>query len=305
MRHTTALISLLLLGSACGGSDSPEIEVLAERIEELTEHEEASTATSQLPAVSTTMPVSTTTTAVTTTGRAPSTTTTPVDSTTTTNVSEGSEPPPRRADRYSCIINDAGYCIFTGQPHQNFLKPLSNVIVNLDAEELFSVSEAIATNSVGEILQAGGTPAFDGDELVNGPQTGMTEDEKAFHRVMAIMFGIRNQLMYNVEALDTQTWESYTAPLTERKIKETTFTNGATPRDNYYGRDGILELATNPNGRDIHHDVMKFLEESGLYLLCHVTSDEFAEKLAANHPEGHDPCRDAGVVSKVPFAETD
>ena len=93
--------------------------------------------------------------------------------------------------------------------------------------------------------------------------------------------------------------------ITERNIKETTFSNGATPRDNYYCRDGILELATNPNGRDIHHDVMKFLEESGLYLLCHVTSDEFAEKLAANHPEGHDPCRDAGVVSKVPFAETD
>ncbi len=177
--------------------------------------------------------------------------------------------------------------------------------MNLDGAELFSISEAVATNSEGDVLQATGTPAFDGDELLENGQIGMTNDEKAFHHAMAIIFGIRNQLMYNVEDLDKERWDSYTAPLAERAIKETTFTDGVTPRDNYYGRDGIFELVKNPNGRDIHHDVMKFLEESGLYLLCHVTSDEFAEMLAATHPEGHDPCQDAGVVNKVPFAETD
>jgi len=165
------------------------------------------------------------------------------------------------------------------------------------------VDEAVATNSEGEILQARGTPAFDGDEMVHNPQLVLTDDEQAFHRVMAIMFGVRNRLMYSVEDLDKETWDSYMTPLAERGIKETTFTNGATPRDNYYGRDGIFELTKNPNGRDIHHDVMKFLEESGLYLLCHVTSDEFTEMLAATHPEGHDPCRDAGVINKIPFAE--
>ncbi|MDG2024841.1 MAG: hypothetical protein P8J75_10335 [Actinomycetota bacterium] len=185
------------------------------------------------------------------------------------------------------------------------MKPHSNIIVNLDGAELFSIDEAVATNSAGEMLQARGTPAFDGDELLASPQTGMTNDEKAFHRVMAIMFGIRNQLMYDIEDLDKETWDSYSVPLAQRGIKETTFTDGKTPKENYYGRDGIFELAKKPDGRDIHHDVMKFLEESGLYLLCHVTSEEFAEMLAATHPEGHDPCEEAGVVNKVPFAETD
>ena len=78
-------------------------------------------------------------------------------------------------------------------------------------------------------------------------------------------------------------------------------TDGATPRDNYYGRDGIFELVKNPNGRDIHHDVMKFLEESGLYLLCHVTSQEFNQMLADTHPEGHDPCEDAGIEVRIPW----
>ncbi len=86
-----------------------------------------------------------------------------------------------------------------------------------------------------------------------------------------------------------------------RHIKETTFTDGSTPKDNYYGRQGIFDLAKSPGGRDIHHDVMKFLEESGLYLLCHVTSDEFNQMLKDTHPEGHDSCGDAGIVTKIPF----
>ena len=46
---------------------------------------------------------------------------------------------------------------------------------------------------------------------------------------------------------------------------------------------------------------MKFLEESGLYLLCHVTSEEFALMLQETHPEGHNPCEDAGIETRFPF----
>ena len=60
-------------------------------------------------------------------------------------------------------------------------------------------------------------------------------------------------------------------------------------------------MAKNPGGKDIHHEVMKFLEESGLYLLCHVTSDEFNQTLKDTHPEGHDPCEDAMIETKIPF----
>ena len=46
---------------------------------------------------------------------------------------------------------------------------------------------------------------------------------------------------------------------------------------------------------------MKFLEEAGLYLLCHVTSDEFNQMLKDTHPEGHDACGAANIAEKVPF----
>ena len=110
-----------------------------------------------------------------------------------------------------------------------------------------------------------------------------------------------NALMYNIAELTQIKWDTLIEELTKRKIKETTFTEGDTPRDNYYGRQGIFELAKDPDGQDIHHEVMRFLEESSLYLLCHTTSEDFNEMLKITHPEGHDPCGDAGIEEKKGF----
>jgi len=208
----------------------------------------------------------------------------------------------RPEDKYSCNIDSDGYCIFTGTPHQTGLEPGTVNITDRAGNFLFRVDEAVATNSAGDILEARGTPAFDGDELIQYSQDGMTDDEKAFHKVMAIMFPIRNALMYDIGNLTQIEWDLLVDELEERGIKETTYTNGETPKDNYYGRQGIFDLANNPEGKDIHHDVMKFLEESGLYLLCHVTSDDFNQMLKETHPEGHDPCEDAGITTKIPFS---
>ena len=207
----------------------------------------------------------------------------------------------RPEDKYACNINSDGYCIFTGIPHKTGLEAGSEDIVDRNGDFLFSVNEAVAANSSGEILIAKGTPAFDGDDLINSPQDEMTDDEKAFHKVMAIMFPIRNALMYDIKDLTATKWSELVTELEKRKIKETTFTSGATPKDNYYGRQGIFDLAKDPNGRDIHHDVMKFLEESGLYLLCHVTSDQFNQMLRDTHPEGHDACGNANMTTKIAF----
>ena len=205
------------------------------------------------------------------------------------------------ADTYACNIDGEGYCIFTGTPHETGLKPGTENIVDREGNVLFPLNEALAANSSGEVLAARGTPAFDGDDLIQGSQEGLTDDEKAFHRVMATMYPIRNALMYDIATVDQTTWDELVSELTKRGIKETTFTDGATPKDNYHGRQGVFDLAKDPGGRDIHHDVMKFLEESSLYLLCHVTTDDFAQMLHESHPEGHDPCADAGITVKILF----
>ena len=208
----------------------------------------------------------------------------------------------RPDDTYACNFDSLGYCIFTGTPHQTGLDPGTEDIVDRDGNFLFSANEAVAVNAQGEALPARGTPAFDGDDLQRSSQDGLGEDEKAFQRVMAIMFPIRNVLMYDIAAVTQTEWDLLVSELEQREIKETTFTSGPTPKDNYYGRQGIFDLAKNPGGKDIHHDVMKFLEEAGLYLLCHVTTNDFGEMLQETHPEGHDPCREAEISTKIPFS---
>ena len=209
-------------------------------------------------------------------------------------------PPPKGPDK-ACVIGPNGYCIFTGRPHETGLKQGTDEVLDRDGNFLYSMNEAVAASSSGEILKARGRPAFDGDDLIESSQDGMTGDEKAFHKVMAIMFPIRNALMYDIATVTQSEWNELVKDLAKRAIKETTYTDGVTPRDNYYGRQGVFGLAKNPEGKDIHHEVMKFLEEAGLYLLCHVTSDEFNQILKDTHPEGHDPCEDAKIITKIPF----
>ena len=207
----------------------------------------------------------------------------------------------RIEDRYACVIGPNGYCIFSGRFHETGLKQGTDEVLDRDGNFLYSVNEAVAASSSGEILKATGRPAFDGDDLIESSQDGMTGDEKAFHKVMAIMFPIRNALMYDIATVTQSEWDELVKDLAKRAIKETTYTDGVTPRDNYYGRQGVFGLAKNPGGKDIHHEVMRFLEEAGLYLLCHVTSDEFNQILKDRHPEGHDPCEDARIITKIPF----
>jgi hypothetical protein len=207
----------------------------------------------------------------------------------------------RPEDKYACLINSEGYCIFTGSPHSNGLRPGTDEIVDRNGDFLFLLDQAVAINSSQKILEAKGTPAADGDSLIEYSQAELSDDEKSFHRVMATMFPIRNALMYDIKELTQASWDELVFELKKRQIKESTYTSGKTPKDNYYGRQAIFDLAKSPNGKDIHHDIMKFLEESGLYLLCHVTSDEFNQMLKETHPEGHDACSEANITKKISF----
>ena len=204
-------------------------------------------------------------------------------------------------DTYACTIESSGHCIFTGTPHQTGLQPGTDNIIDREGTILFSANEAIASNVTGEPLQPSGRPAFDGDKMIKSIEKNTSNDEKSFHRTMAIMFLIRNALMYDIERTTQDDWNAIVEELAIRDIKKFTYINGPTPRDNYYSRQGIFDLSKQPGTRDIHHDIMKFLEESGLYLLCHVTSDEFNKQLQESHPEGHNPCQEANIVKKIGY----
>ena len=108
----------------------------------------------------------------------------------------------RPEDNYACNINTSGYCIFTGKPHNKGLKAGTNNIVNRNGTFLFYINEAAAADSSGEVLKATGKPAQDGDDIIKSSQDGLTYDEKSFHKVMAIMYPIRNALMNAISELN-------------------------------------------------------------------------------------------------------
>ena len=59
-------------------------------------------------------------------------------------------------DRYACVIGPNGYCIFTGRPHETGLKQGTDEVLDRDGNYLYSVNEAVAASSAGEILKARG-----------------------------------------------------------------------------------------------------------------------------------------------------
>ena len=116
-------------------------------------------------------------------------------------------------EKYACKINIEGYCIFTGSPHKTVLSPNTGNIVNRNREILFYLDEAVAVNSSGEILKPRGRPALDGDYLIKHSTDQMTDDERAFHKVMAIMFPIRNALMYDIAQINLSEWNEIVSEL--------------------------------------------------------------------------------------------
>ena len=82
----------------------------------------------------------------------------------------------RPEDNYSCNINSAGYCIFTGTPHNTGLKEGTDNITNRNGAILFDINEAAAADSSGEVLKATGKPAQDGDDMIKSSQDGLTND---------------------------------------------------------------------------------------------------------------------------------
>lgn len=175
-------------------------------------------------------------------------------------------------DNYACNINNQGYCIFTGTPH------------NLDPSATTFGFEVIV-DADGTIINPQGKPFQDGYTLTSALEQITDPDYLAYVEVFKIMAPIRDALMYDIDALDEETWATVSRPLKENGIKlESKHLDSTDRRAWEYGIDDIYHLAKSPNDKDIHHEVMKFLEESELALKCQWLTIDLT------NPEGINPC---------------
>lgn len=99
-------------------------------------------------------------------------------------------------------------------------------------------------------------------------ETEATGNDLAFVKLFEIMAPIRDYSMFGVASLSESDWNSITSVMTDCDIKTSSYI-GATPSETYYGSEDLYALMTNPeNTLDIHNEVLKYLEESQLELIC-------------------------------------
>lgn len=181
-------------------------------------------------------------------------------------------PPGGHVDTYACEISADGYCIFTGSPHR------------LDLDATRTGPERVLDID-GAAVRPGGRPFQDGYTLAAADAPVVDDDALAYVEVFKVMAPIRDALMYDIATTSPGDWAELTTTLRDAGIKlHSEALDSPIPPERSYGIDDVYALARSPEGADIHHPVMKFLEEAELALKC-----QWLEMSLVN-PEGHDPC---------------
>lgn len=176
-------------------------------------------------------------------------------------------------DNYACNIDSAGYCIFTGTAH------------NLDTTKTNEGFEQVKDKD-GSAVKPMGKPIQDGFVLAATTAEVSDANELGYVKVFKVMAPIRDALMYTIASVDSARWATLTKSLTDNGIKTASKNlTSSNPMEVEYGTDDIYALARKPDGADIHHKVMKYLEEAELALKCKWLTIDLT------NPEGVDPCK--------------
>ena len=68
-------------------------------------------------------------------------------------------------------------------------------------------------------------------------------------------------MMYNPTALTEDVWAKYTRALTDCNSKTQDYNRGS---GSPYSTSQVYEYIKNPNGKDIHHYILQYLEEGSI-----------------------------------------
>jgi len=138
-------------------------------------------------------------------------------------------------------------------------------------------------------------PWANGDSLV-GTDDPVTGDLwSGYTLIFELVAPLRDMMMYNPSALTADVWAKYTRALTDCNVKtedlrELLERGGGKA----FSTSQVYEYMKNPNGQDIHHFILQYLEEGTIELVCLSTDLEMAHcdviRAAAGATAGVDRC---------------
>jgi len=110
-----------------------------------------------------------------------------------------------------------------------------------------------------------------GDTLAES-ETEVTGDLLMYAKAFEMMAPLRDLMMYEPEALkeDKELWDFVTQPLKDCGIKDV---DEQGDHGTALSRDNVYEKLKDNGGKDSHHNILQFLEEGVIDLVCTMTSE--------------------------------
>jgi len=180
--------------------------------------------------------------------------------------------------------------VFNGeQPEDWIQEPISHDI-NRDVGADFY--RGVQSYDGETMLSLSPKPWVNGDSLVASDDF-ITGELWVYTLIFELIAPLRDMMMYNPSELTEEVWKKYTRALTDCNSKTEDYVatrSGGTP----WSTDQVYEYLKDPNGKDIHHYILQYLEEGAIDLVCLSTDLEMEHcdgiRQVANATEGDDHC---------------
>merc|ERR1711997_306018 len=117
----------------------------------------------------------------------------------------------------------------------------------------------------GVMLSVSPKPWVNGDILV-GSSTKIESDNWTGALIFELMAPLRDMMMYRPDDLDEDTWAMYTRALTDCNAKTVDYV--AERGGAQLSTAQVYDIMNNPNYKDIHHNILQYLEEGSIDLVC-------------------------------------
>ena len=116
------------------------------------------------------------------------------------------------------------------------------------------------------MLSVSPKPWVNGDTLAPSADA-VTGDVWSYSLVFELMAPLRDMMMYNPTPLiqDENLWKLYTRALTDCNSKTEDYNRG---NGSPFSTAQVYEYLKDPNGQDIHHFILQYLEEGSIDLVC-------------------------------------
>ena len=126
-----------------------------------------------------------------------------------------------------------------------------------------------------QILGTSPLPWANGDRLVSSGTTKISGDDwSGYTLIFELMAPLRDMMMYRPDDLDQETWDKWTRALTDCNAKTVDYEESRGGAQ--LSTKQVYDVMKNPNYKDVHHNLLQYLEEGSIDLVCLSTDLEMS-----------------------------